>query len=349
MQRPGAFSLVLLALALAALGCQAPPAPTGPTFQVVRSADYETLFDATLSVLRVNDFTPLRADRQRGEVLTHPATSAQWFEFWRGDSPGGFAKLESSLHTTRRYVRVKIEPAVPDAAGAVGGVNAEFAEPGSSRFAASSEYSGPSGAVSDSHSTAQRGTRSGSTGAASDAQPAGHSDASDATSVVPNAGQSSTPTAGQYGTSANASGQQSTAPGADVLVIDATAQLADRSAVQDAAGAPAVTDIPAAAGRPVDGAHSSVTNLAAADATGPRDYIVTIEVQKERYSAPERQVTTASGALSIYNERLPTTDGLRKARTPGESWVPQGRDAELERWLLERAVRMFEERRNQPA
>jgi hypothetical protein len=46
----------------------------------------------------------------------------------------------------------------------------------------------------------------------------------------------------------------------------------------------------------------------------------------------------------IYNERLPTTEGLRAARSPGESWIPQGRDALLEEWLLDKIVKHFEER-----
>ncbi len=63
-------------------------------------------------------------------------------------------------------------------------------------------------------------------------------------------------------------------------------------------------------------------------------YRVAVRVDKSRYSAPERQVTTASGALAIYSERLPTTEGLRAARARGEHWVPLGRDELLEAYLL---------------
>lgn len=76
---------------------------------------------------------------------------------------------------------------------------------------------------------------------------------------------------------------------------------------------------------------------AMADQTSQADrYRLTVRVDKERYSAPERQVTTASGALGIYSERLPTKEGLRGARSRGEHWVPLGRDVLLERYLLER-------------
>jgi len=60
---------------------------------------------------------------------------------------------------------------------------------------------------------------------------------------------------------------------------------------------------------------------------------VTVRVDKYRYNAPHRQITTASGALAIYSERIPTTEGLRKAETPGAVWVPLGRDGLLEAYL----------------
>lgn len=63
---------------------------------------------------------------------------------------------------------------------------------------------------------------------------------------------------------------------------------------------------------------------------------VVVEVKKLRYSAPERQVTTASGALAIYSERLPTTEGLFAAGRGDDSWTPLGRDPLLERYLLDR-------------
>ena len=65
-------------------------------------------------------------------------------------------------------------------------------------------------------------------------------------------------------------------------------------------------------------------------------YELTVEVQKQRYSAPDRQITTASSALAIYSERLPTTEGLKAARTAGAHWVPLGRDQQLELFLLDK-------------
>lgn len=63
-------------------------------------------------------------------------------------------------------------------------------------------------------------------------------------------------------------------------------------------------------------------------------YRVRVQVDKSRYSAPERQITTTSGALAIYSERVPTVEGLRGPQSRGAQWVPLGRDALLESFLL---------------
>ena len=64
-------------------------------------------------------------------------------------------------------------------------------------------------------------------------------------------------------------------------------------------------------------------------------YRLGVRVDKSRYSAPERQVTTASGALAIYSERLPTAEGLRGAASRSNQWTPLGRDELLESYLLD--------------
>ncbi|MBU0618191.1 MAG: hypothetical protein KKI02_10775 [Planctomycetes bacterium] len=73
------------------------------------------------------------------------------------------------------------------------------------------------------------------------------------------------------------------------------------------------------------------------EADSPGDeFRVSVQVGKQRHSAPERQVTTASGALAIYSEHLPTTEGLAASRAEGEHWVPLGRDVQLELYLLDK-------------
>jgi hypothetical protein len=61
---------------------------------------------------------------------------------------------------------------------------------------------------------------------------------------------------------------------------------------------------------------------------------VTVQVNKSRFSAPERQVTTPSGALVLYSAKTPTTEGLAGPQSRGLHWVPLGRDGLLESFFL---------------
>lgn len=149
--------------------------------------DPDAFYDQALTFLRQRDFQPEYVNRAEGVILTQPSTGQQWFECWRQDSVGGYQLLESSLHTIRRTVTVRVEPLEPSA-------------------------------------------------------------------------------------------DQQTA----------------------------------------------------------ENYRLAVEVAKERYSAPERQVTTASGALAMYSERLPTTEGMLVSKTDFAHWAPLGRDVLLEERLLNR-------------
>lgn len=86
---------------------------------------------------------------------------------------------------------------------------------------------------------------------------------------------------------------------------------------------------------------SPVTVLAAEESSvglvlldeGP--YRVAVRVEKSRLSTPPRQITTASGAMGMYSERVPTTRGIvGPASRRGAHWVPLGRDELLEQRLL---------------
>ena len=70
------------------------------------------------------------------------------------------------------------------------------------------------------------------------------------------------------------------------------------------------------------------------------DYELDVRVDKQRFSAPERQITTASGALSIYSGRVPTAAGQRGPRSEGAHWVPLGRDVLFEQYLIGRFARL---------
>lgn len=78
-------------------------------------------------------------------------------------------------------------------------------------------------------------------------------------------------------------------------------------------------------------------------------YRVGVTVEKSRYSAPDRQLTTAVGSMAIYSSRLPTEEGLRNARAAGEHWVPLGRDQALEELLLARIADRAGQLPNPPA
>lgn len=65
-------------------------------------------------------------------------------------------------------------------------------------------------------------------------------------------------------------------------------------------------------------------------------YRMTLFAYVERKSQPERQVTTASGAIQIYREKLPIYTGEKVAAGEQVYWVDVGRDDRLEAYLLER-------------
>jgi len=103
-----------------------------------------------------------------------------------------------------------------------------------------------------------------------------------------------------------------------------------------------IEPLKAPASQPTGAGAEATSSEAAAptgDDVGTPLYRVSVRVDKLRYSAPERQVTTASGALAIYSERLPTTEGQQpKGHTV--SWIPLGRDPLLESFLLDRLARL---------
>lgn len=125
-------------------------------------------------------------------------------------------------------------------------------------------------------------------------------------------------------------------------VLESSLHTVQRRAAIELTPIGAAGDADDQAAAPSDAARSAAAADAAAGdgsgAPGVRSgrYRVTVQVDKERYSAPERQITSASGALAIYSDRVPTTEGLRRSQSRGEHWVPLGRDGLLEAYLLAR-------------
>lgn len=200
-----ARTFFLLPTVFVVWGCRAPVAPDGPAQVTMRISDREAFLDAAASELRRRDFPIARIDLRQGVLVTRPATSQQWFEFWRRDSLGAYQIAESSTHTIRRRVTVELKLRTPT-------------EPGP-------------------NPTRKRG---------------------------------------------------------------AAVELEQQTSAE------------------------------------PEEYAVSVLVEKERFSAPERQVTSATGALAVFSDHLPTVEGVMGPRSLGAHWVPLGRDPLLEADLLER-------------
>jgi hypothetical protein len=69
----------------------------------------------------------------------------------------------------------------------------------------------------------------------------------------------------------------------------------------------------------------------------PGAYALAVEARRQRYSTPPRQARSTSMALNLYHERMPTTAGVL-GPAPDTVWIDLGRDAQLERFLLEQLV-----------
>jgi len=70
----------------------------------------------------------------------------------------------------------------------------------------------------------------------------------------------------------------------------------------------------------------------------PDRYRIDVKVDVFRHSAPERQVTTPSGAMLMYSEKRPTEEGERLEPHEAIYWVHVGRDPQMEGVLLRRIL-----------
>lgn len=132
------------------------------------------------------------------------------------------------------------------------------------------------------------------------------------------------------------------------LVSDRSPQSGDPSADRRPAGGRSQIDAPAATraesmttitppspAAPAAPAKNPATSAPTAADVAGGVFRVTVQVDKERLSTPERQVTTTSGALGMFSARLPTTTGeVGRATLRRQRWVPLGRDGLLESKLL---------------
>jgi hypothetical protein len=66
---------------------------------------------------------------------------------------------------------------------------------------------------------------------------------------------------------------------------------------------------------------------------------LTLTVNRERLSKPERQFNHSMAAFRMFADELPTVATGRPAGADDEYWVPAGRDLAMEQYLLDTIVR----------
>jgi hypothetical protein len=75
---------------------------------VVKSQNFDSLWNASIQSLRDLHFEIDRQDRRSGIITTKPMTGSQFFEPWRTELRSVDAVTESSLATIRRTVTIRI-------------------------------------------------------------------------------------------------------------------------------------------------------------------------------------------------------------------------------------------------
>ncbi len=86
------------------------PGPVGAGTERICLADVQkaAAMQVAEDVLAKMHFTIEKADADAGLIRTRPLPGAQFFEFWRKDSVGGFNSTEANLHSIRRTVEVRL-------------------------------------------------------------------------------------------------------------------------------------------------------------------------------------------------------------------------------------------------
>jgi len=102
---------LLLLTAATLAGCARVPEARFPNPMSLPSSDPATVEKVAQRVLLEMHFEIVYPASKPGRVDTENLTGPSWFEFWRDDSVGNFQRVESSLHTIRRSVHVRVTPA----------------------------------------------------------------------------------------------------------------------------------------------------------------------------------------------------------------------------------------------
>ena len=62
---------------------------------------------------------------------------------------------------------------------------------------------------------------------------------------------------------------------------------------------------------------------------------VTVTVRRETFATPERQYNSSAASLRVFGDELPGVQGERRLTREDDYWIDDGRDAAMERRLLE--------------
>ena len=89
----------------AAVATEGPGNTYGP---ITNNASFEQVWDACLTSLEDRGLQVDRRDRRFGLIVSEPVVGKQFFEFWRNDTADSDELLNSSLHTIRRVVTIRI-------------------------------------------------------------------------------------------------------------------------------------------------------------------------------------------------------------------------------------------------
>lgn len=65
------------------------------------------------------------------------------------------------------------------------------------------------------------------------------------------------------------------------------------------------------------------------------EHVVDVAVNKERLHATERQINNAAAALRVFSADLPTVAGQKFQPARDQYWTPAGRDAAMEKRLID--------------
>ena len=86
------------------------PRPVAENPLIVPSADFETVWKASVAVLD-EYFEIATENRLSRTIITQPKGGATIAEPWNGDSPGLYDRIESTFQTIRRHGRITVNPA----------------------------------------------------------------------------------------------------------------------------------------------------------------------------------------------------------------------------------------------